>query len=185
MKDPFDPPQATGATPARPGLPARLSDVGEHLRLVTVALRGLGDVIGGDEPPVDAQVGVVEARVAELLRGVGRLARSMGVAERWGIDILFGLDAAPPARPPAPHESVELESFELLGPLSPLLGSRPPTGDGPPKRVERLTPAPWWTGGALPDPLDGESADDEGDEDETYDLDDWADEPEEDRSPEM
>lgn len=114
---------------------ARLHTAAEQLRLASVALTALAGLVDDDDLVLEPHIEHIDARATELMRTAGRLAREMGMGQRWGMDILFA-SAGPevPVRHASPDESIELEPLELLQPIDP---SRP---------IARLTrPAPPWT----------------------------------------
>ena len=122
---------------------SRLHVAAEQLRLASVALTALAGLVDDEDVVLEPHIELIEARATELMRTAGRLAREMGVGQRWGMDVLFA-SAGPevPVRHASPDESIELEPIELLRPIDP---TRPLA------RVTRPS-SPWTPHVALPTP---------------------------------
>lgn len=121
----------------------RLQIAAEQLRLASTAIARLATLVDDQDSMLTPHVERLECRAVELMRTAGRLAREMGVAGRWGIDILFSVvEPAAPARSAPSGESIELEPIELLRPI-----------DVPPPVVRSgSTRPPWSPGIILPTP---------------------------------
>lgn len=131
----------------------RLWTTAEQLRLAAVALNTMART-ATDDHTIAGHIDRLEHRAAELMRSTERLGEALGLAESWGIDVLFqpaGEAPAPskatPARPahgPARRkhrkippagvaESIELTPFDLLPREIPPAERRPrPTRAFPP-----------------------------------------------------
>lgn len=124
--------------------PERLNTAAEQLRLASTALAALANLVEEDDEGLDSHIARLEHRATELMRTARRLARDMGVAERWGLDILFAPPlTAVPARRPRSDDTIDLEPLELLRPLE--------KAEAPPRTVSRTTP-PWAAQVVLPTP---------------------------------
>lgn len=101
-------------------LPMQLGAAAEKMRLASVAISRLSMLLDDQDHTLCDHVERLECRAEELMRAARRLADDMGLAERWGLDILFATSEdeteGPAALGPA-YDSVELEPFELLGPV--------------------------------------------------------------------
>lgn len=122
----------------------RLYEAGEKLRLAAVALSRLAELTEATDDMLEPHVERLECRADELMRATRRLAADMGLAGRWGMDILFASDDSTqgPAAMPTPDDSVELEPFELLDPVS----------VPPPPRAPHASRPPWGPSVVLPTP---------------------------------
>ncbi|MEZ4433311.1 MAG: hypothetical protein R3F65_12960 [bacterium] len=129
----------------------RLWATAEQLRLTAVALNTMARA-ATDDRAIAAHIDRLEHRAAELMRSTERLGEALGLAESWGIDVLFQpAEAAPskaaPGRPPlgptrrkhravpaaGVAESIELTPFDLLPREIPPTERRPrPTRALPP-----------------------------------------------------
>lgn len=97
----------------------RLTVASEQLRLASTMLSHLATLFDDQDDMLVPHVERLESRAGELMRTAGRLARDMGVAERWGLDILFEPPQAPALLRPSPSdESIDLEPIDLLEPIS-------------------------------------------------------------------
>lgn len=122
--------------------PVRLMTAAEQLRLASVALAALAGLVDEQDEVLTPHVERLECRARELMRTAGRLARDMGVAQRWGLDVLFAPASSAPVGRLAgdPNASVELEPLELLSPLEPV--SPPPPRVQPAWSPQIMLPTP-------------------------------------------
>lgn len=128
----------------------RLNIAAEQLRLASTALGALARLVDEDDDSLAPHVLRLEHRAAELMRTAARLADDLGLAERWGLDILFHpAEERPLTRPQRPvvarpDESIELESIELLSPLVVALtdNARPARSGAAPWEPRVMVPTP-------------------------------------------
>ncbi len=124
--------------------PERLNVAAEQLRLASTALSALAHLVDEDDDVLRPHIERLESRATELMRTANRLARDMGVASKWGLDILFApAAAAAPLRIASPDESIDLEPIELLEPIEP---------PAVPRRAVHKTHPPWTPRVVLPTP---------------------------------
>ncbi len=122
-------------------LSARLWTASEQIRLTATALACIAEGLDAVDEAMVPHIARLEHRAAELMRTTLRLARDAGLAESWGLELLFsGSEPSRPRRPqPAASQSIELDPLPLFDPL-------------PPPPVRRLQPvrAPWTAQPTLP-----------------------------------
>lgn len=126
----------------QPGM--RLATAAEQLRLAATALSALASLVDEADEVLTPHVSRLESRAVEMMRTTRRLATDMGVARRWGLDILFSdpVDSASIRQAPA-YESIELEPIDLLQPV---------TGEHPAVRSGHISTPPWAPQIVLPTP---------------------------------
>lgn len=123
--------------------PERLSVAAAQLRLASTALAALAHLVDEQDEVLEPHIERLEHRAVELMRTASRLARDMGVAERWGLDLLFAPPVnRAPVRPLRSSDTIDLEPLELLAPLE---------AETPPRRLSRTSP-PWAPQVVLPTP---------------------------------
>lgn len=127
--------------PVEDSPPERLNTAAEQLRLASTALSALAHLVDEEDDVLRPHIERLESRAAELMRTANRLARDMGVASKWGLDILFAPPAAAPLRPVSPDESIDLEPIELLGPIEPTM-ARSAQRTHPPWTPRLIVPTP-------------------------------------------
>lgn len=107
-------------------LPERLWTAAEQIRLTATVSAALAQLVDEDDTVLLPHVERLEHRAAELMRTALRLARDVGVAGPWGLDVLFaGPDTPTLLRPVPAAETIELDDLPLMAPVPPPVTARP------------------------------------------------------------